>query len=90
MAVRVRLPGVLRQHAGGSSTLSLELDSPATLADLLDRLAVSWPALERRLRDETGALRRHVNVYVDDARANVGSPLAAEAEVLVVASVSGG
>lgn len=90
MTVRLRLPGVLRQHAGGSSALSIELDGQATLADLLDQVAVSWPALERRLRDETGALRRHVNVYVDEARAGIGSPLTKDAEVLVIASVSGG
>ena len=37
----------------------------ATLADLLDALADEHPMLGRRIRDETGSVRRFVNVYVD-------------------------
>ena len=54
---------------------SLTVEAPGgTLADLLDALADEHPPLERRIRDETGAVRRHVNVYVDgdDVRAGEG------------------
>ena len=34
------------------------------MGDLLDALARDHPPLERRIRDETGALRRYVNEYV--------------------------
>lgn len=93
MSVRVRLPGVLAEHAGGRR--SFELDpGPATVADLLDRLEAEHPRLCRRLRDETGALRRHVNVFVDGENVRSGNGLdtglAAGCEVQVLPSVAGG
>lgn len=94
MRVTVSLPGVLRQHAGGRGQLPVEVPEAATLAVLFDRLAADLPALERRMRDETGALRRHVNIFVDaaDARDTGGfaTVLNADAEVMVVPAVSGG
>ena len=35
------------------------------LQTVLDRAFVTRPLLGARIRDETGALRRHVNVFVD-------------------------
>ncbi len=94
MLVTVHLPGVLRPHAGGRVDLLVQLEGPATLARLLERVAAEAPALERRIRDETGALRRHVNLFVGDedvrALAVLATPLSDWAEVLVLASVSGG
>lgn len=94
MLVTMHLPGVLRSHAGGRADLPVQLEEPATLARLLERVAAEAPALERRIRDETGALRRHVNLYVGDvdarAVAGLATPLSDGAEVLVVASVAGG
>lgn len=94
MLVTVHLPGVLRPHAGGRANLPVQLEEPATLASLFERVAAEAPALERRIRDETGALRRHVNLFVGDedirALAGLATPLSDGAEVLVVAAVSGG
>ncbi|GAA1111997.1 hypothetical protein GCM10009582_06980 [Arthrobacter flavus] len=48
----------------------------------------------RRIRDETGALRRYVNVYVDgeDVRrlAGLSTPVPPGAEVMIIQSVAGG
>ena len=93
MTVQVLLPGVLAALAGGEKHVDVE---PAgdTLADLLDALAAEHPMLARRIRDETGQVRRFVNVYVngDDVRFEGG--LAAKvrdgAEVQVLPSVAGG
>jgi molybdopterin converting factor small subunit len=63
--VEVLLPGVLREHAGGHDSLRLELGADATVLAALDQLAQQFPALGRRLRDDTGAVRRHVNLFVD-------------------------
>jgi molybdopterin synthase sulfur carrier subunit len=93
MAVRVRLPGVLAEHAGGNRTIIVE-PPPGTVADLLDLLETRHPRLCRRLRDETGAVRRHVNIYVDglDVRGGEGlaTVLSPGAEVQVLPSVAGG
>jgi molybdopterin converting factor small subunit len=93
VSVRVLLPGVLADLAGGNR--KLDLDVPAgTLGDLLDALAAGHPLLAARLRDETGALRRHVNVYVDgeDVRGEqgLGTAVADGAVVQVLPSIAGG
>ena len=93
MSVQVVLPGVLADLAGGSKHLDVEPPGP-TLADLLDELASRHPLLGRRIRDETGQVRRFVNVYVDGDDVRFGQGLATEvrdgAEVQVLPSVAGG
>jgi sulfur-carrier protein len=94
MEVSVRLHGVLREHAGGRSSVDIPLADGATVGELLDVLAERIPAVERRIRDETGTLRRHVNLFVDAqqvrALGGVDYPLRDGAEVLVLPAVSGG
>jgi sulfur-carrier protein len=93
MSVEVVLPGVLADLAGGTKHLQVE-PAGGTLADLLDTLATEHPALARRIRDEAGAVRRFVNVYVDgdDVRysGGVGTPVPDGAVVQVLPSVAGG
>ena len=93
MTVQVLLPGFLADLAGGSR--HVDVDPPGgTLGDLLDALATAHPLLGRRIRDETGALRRFVNVYVDGDDARFEGGLAMEvkdgAVVQVLPSVAGG
>lgn len=68
--------------------------SPATVATVLDALADVHPAVGRRVRDETGVVRRHVNVFVgaDNARdlAGVATVVPEGVEVAVLPAVSGG
>jgi sulfur-carrier protein len=93
MTVQVVLPGVLASLAGGAKHLDVE-PSGGTLADLLDALGEQHPMLCRRIRDETGQVRRFVNVYVDgdDVRYAGGleAPVRDGAEVQVLPSVAGG
>ena len=92
MSAEVVLPGVLADLAGGARHLTV--DAGGTLADLLDRLDTRHPLLVRRIRDETGAVRRFVNVYVDgdDVRFAQGlaTPVVEGAVVQVLPSVAGG
>jgi molybdopterin converting factor small subunit len=50
--------------------------------------------LARRIRDEQGQLRRHVNVYIDgeDCRrvGGLDAPVGADGEVQILPSVAGG
>jgi molybdopterin converting factor small subunit len=93
VSVEVVLPGALADLAGGARHLAVDLPG-ATLGDLLDELAVRHPRLGRRLRDETGTLRRFVNVYVDGEDVRYEGMLAAAvrdgAVVQVLPSVAGG
>ena len=94
MNVTVRLPATLRQRAGDQATVVISVPGDATLADLLDVLAERYPGLERRLRDESGRLRRYVNFYVDGEECRhlggATTPLRDAEEVRIIPSVAGG
>ena len=91
--VELLLPGALADVAGGERRLLVDPPPPSVSA-LLDEVARTHPALARRVRDETGALRRYVNVYVDgeDVRAldGIATPLRPGSQVHVLPSVAGG
>lgn len=94
MRVTLVLPGVLRQYTGGVGRLDLDVESGSTLGSALDGLTGPYPALERRLRDERGVLRRYVNLFVDGEEcrrlAGADTPLRAGAEIQVIPSIAGG
>ena len=93
-AVVLLVPRLLAPDLGGRPRVELPAPPDGTLRGLLDSLAGQHPAFDRRVRDETGTLRRHVNVYVDgeDVRRGGGLDCAvpAGAEVQVIQSVAGG
>ena len=94
MSVEVVLPGYLADLAGGEKHVRVEMGDDRTVAALFDLLTEGRPLLDRRIRDETGALRRFVNVYVDgeDVRFEQGvrTRVADGAVVQVLPSVAGG
>ena len=94
MIVPVRLPRMLADHTGGRTSVTLDLAEPVTVSAVLDALAADHPVFDRRVRDETGALRRFVNVYVggDEVRrlSGLATEVPAGVEVMVVQSVAGG
>ena len=63
MAVTVRIPTTLRPLSGG--TKQVEVGS-GTLLEVIDGLEAQHPGFKDRLLDETGSLRKFVNVFVDD------------------------
>lgn len=95
MHVAVRLPGALRPHATDAATVAIEIESAgATVAAVLDALASDHPEAGRRIRDERGALRRHVNVFLgrgdDFERVALDTPVPPDTELVVLPAVSGG
>jgi molybdopterin synthase sulfur carrier subunit len=93
VSVEVVLPGSLADLTGGAKHLHVDV-AGETLGDLLDLLAAQHPLLGRRLRDETGSLRRFVNVYVDGEDVRYDGTLKAAvrdgAVVQILPSVAGG
>jgi sulfur-carrier protein len=89
--VTVRLPNPLRPSAGGAAELSVAAPSVRALLEELER---SQPALHRNVCDETGALRRHINVFVNTSHVRdcggLDAPLAAGDVVTILPAVSGG
>ena len=95
MLVRVRIPTQLRNLAGGASSVDIVVDStPATIGAVLDSLATTHPALERRVRDERGRTRIHVNLFVDDDNIRdldgLETTIADGSAVSIIPAISGG
>ena len=91
MAVEVRLPTVLRTHAGGSASVPAE---GTTLREVFDGLVALYPGLAGQLTDDAGSLHKFVNVYAndDDVRYLDGldTKLAAGDVVSILPAVAGG
>ena len=91
MAVTVRIPTTLRPLAGGSSTVQVE---GATLSEVIANLEAAHPGFADRLLDESGALRKFVNLFVadDDVRYLDGLATATPAgtTVSIIPAVAGG
>ena len=94
MTIGVKLPTVLRPFAGGVERVELDVPGDPTVAEVFAALESEHPALRRRLTDEQGAVRRHVNVYLgnDNIRDLKGleTPLPDGSELLILPSVAGG
>jgi molybdopterin converting factor small subunit len=93
--VRIILPGVLREYAEGLGEIVVpDGDGTTSLRIILDTALAGRPQLGSRIRDETGALRRHVNVFVDgqDVRrlGGLDAPVGPGAVIHVLPSVAGG
>jgi sulfur-carrier protein len=71
MSIEIHLPSVLRDTCG-SAQLSL---SAASLRAALEQIERSHPALYRSVCDETGRVRRHVNVFVNSNNVRDGDGL---------------
>ena len=64
MTITIRVPAALRARCGGASELLLSAPSVRAALELLER---SHPSLYRSICDETGSVRRHVNLFVNMA-----------------------
>jgi MoaD family protein len=63
MSVTVKLPTILRKHAGGEARVGAD---GATLAEVLDDLETRYPGITKNVVSEDGGLHRFINVYVND------------------------
>jgi molybdopterin synthase sulfur carrier subunit len=91
MSVTVRIPTPLRKL---TNELDVVSGDGGTLIGCIESLEEQYPGLKERLCDETGGLRRFVNVYVngEDVRflSGLQTSLKAGDEVSIVPAVAGG
>lgn len=91
MSVRVRIPAPLRSVTSGESEISV---GASNVDGALVELEAKFPAIRQRLRDDAGAIRRFVNLYVngEDVRFLQGleTSLKAGDEVSIIPAVAGG
>jgi len=89
--ITVFVPGLLREYSGGAGELALAASS---VRCALEELEGRYPALYRNVCDETGRVRKHVNLFVNmDNIRDVGgldAALAAGDVLTILPSVSGG
>ncbi|HEU4402718.1 MAG TPA: MoaD/ThiS family protein [Candidatus Polarisedimenticolia bacterium] len=89
--IKLQVPGVLRHCCEGASELLLPASS---VRAVLDELEKRHPALYRCVCDETGRVRRHVNLFVNKShvrdREGLDTALAPGDVVIILPAVSGG
>jgi molybdopterin synthase sulfur carrier subunit len=91
MAKKVRIPTPLRKLTNNEEVV--EVDA-ATIADAISELQTRFPGIRERLVDESGAVRRFVNVYVneEDIRflQNQQTSLKDGDEISIIPAIAGG
>src|SRR3954464_7348547 len=89
--VEVYLPGPLRDYCGGASTVHV---SASTVRGALEELKRTHARLYPNVCDETGAIRKHIGVFVNAEHIReldgVDSPLKPGDELIILPAVSGG
>ncbi|HTW99855.1 MAG TPA: MoaD/ThiS family protein [Acidimicrobiales bacterium] len=91
MSVTVRIPTQLRQLTGGEGEIALE---GSTVREAIGALDAAYPGIGERLLDESGGLRRFVNVFLADEDVRfldgLDTPIADGQTLSVVPAVAGG
>lgn len=89
--VIVLIPTPLRRFTGGEGRLTT---AAGNIGELFDNLDTSYPGLGERLRDDSGEIRRFVNVFVNGRNVREGeglrTPLSAGDEVGIIPAMAGG
>ena len=89
--VQVRIPTPLRKYTGGAEAVQAEGTTVAALVADLDK---RHPGIRERICDDTGAVRRFVNIFVngEDIRflSNLDTAVKAGDEVSVGPAIAGG
>jgi molybdopterin synthase sulfur carrier subunit len=91
MSVQVRIPTILRNYTEGASEVTADGN---TLAEVLENLEANHSGIKARVLDDSGEIRRFVNVYVgnDDVRFLDGldSTTPDGAQISIIPAVAGG
>jgi MoaD family protein len=89
--VTVYIPGPLREYCAGERELAL---SAGTVQSVLDVLEHRYPVLYRNVCEETGKVRRHLNLFVNSDHVRdlqgLDTALAQGDVVTILPAVSGG
>ena len=91
MPITIRIPTPLRKLTGDLELVQAE---GSTVGDLLRSLDGNYPGLKERICDESGNVRRFVNVYVNDEDIRFleenATPVKDGDEISIVPAIAGG
>ncbi|MDQ3266675.1 MAG: MoaD/ThiS family protein [Myxococcota bacterium] len=89
--ITIRIPTSLRSETGGRSEVAVDA---ASVRGALDALIAAHPGLKPRLLDEQGAVRRYVNVFLNDEDIRflrvLDSPLQDRDTLTLIPAMAGG
>ena len=91
MPIKVTLPTAFTRHTDGRKQFD---SSAANMPALMIDIDQNFPALSAQIRDESGKLRRFINIYVNDEDIRfLGGDAYAFAEgdeIMLIPSIAGG
>jgi molybdopterin synthase sulfur carrier subunit len=91
MAVKVRIPTPLRKITGGNDEVTAE---GRNISEIIDDLEKNYPGLKERICEPDGALRRFVNLYLNDEdirfKENLATELKDNDELSIIPAIAGG
>ncbi len=91
MSAKVRIPTPLRKLTNNEEIIEV---APGTVGAAITELQTRFPGIRERLLDENGAVRRFVNVYVneEDIRflQNQETPVRSGDEISIIPAIAGG
>jgi sulfur-carrier protein len=91
MAIKVRIPEVLRKLTNNSELVAVEA---GTVREMLEALEKQHPGIKERICDEQGNVRRFVNVFVNEEdirfQENLDTKLSTGTEVSILPAIAGG
>ena len=87
----VRIPTPLRKLTGGAEEVQA---AGKSVGELIGELEKKYPGIKERICDDSGAVRRFVNIFVKDEDIrflqNLETPLGDKDEVSIVPAIAGG
>ena len=87
----VRIPTPLRKLTGGAEEVNA---AGKNVGELIGELEKKYPGIKERICDESGSVRRFVNIFVKDEDIrflqNLETPLGEKDEVSIVPAIAGG
>lgn len=87
----VRIPTPLRKLTEGKEEVTV---SGATVGEVITSLEAAYPGIKARICDESGAVRKFVNIFANDEDIrflkNLDTPLKDSDEVSIVPAIAGG
>lgn len=87
----IRIPTPLRKLTDGKEEVAV---SGATVGEVINNLDRSYPGIKARICDDSGAVRKFVNIFANDEDirflSNLDTPVKESDEVSIVPAIAGG
>lgn len=91
MAVKVIIPTPLQKLTGSKADVEAK---GSNVRELIDDLEKSFPGLKERICDETGKIRRFINIYVNEEDIRFleqdNTPIKDGDEISIIPAIAGG